>query len=347
MISWPKVTRPKDLGGLGIEDIKRLGWALRVRWVWLKKTQPDKPWASFDLQMNGCVNALFSMAVTTEIGDGRNTLFWKDRWQLGQKVEDLAPLIYSMVPKRIANRRTVAEALADQGWIADIHGIATVPVILQFLQLCHILSDMHIQHDMQDTHIWRLSPSGQYTAKSAYDALFQGSISFEPWERIWRSWCWHQASAIFFLWLAAHNRCWAADRLAHRNLPHPSLCPLCDQEEETINHLLVACVFSRQFWFVFLQRVGLSALAPQPSVSSLEDWWRWASSSADKSLREGLNSLIILGAWQLWRHRNDCVFNGAAPSLPFILAQAGDEAGMWSMAGAKGLSLPRERSADS
>ena len=31
--------------------------------------------------------------------------------------------------------------------------------------------------------------------------------------------------------------------------PH---CPLCDQESETINHLLVACVFSGQFWFGLL-----------------------------------------------------------------------------------------------
>jgi hypothetical protein len=43
------------------------------------------------------------------------------------------------------------------------------------------------------------------------------------------------------LWLAAHNKCWAADRLAKRGLSHPDKCLLCDQEEETINHLLVSC----------------------------------------------------------------------------------------------------------
>ncbi|GJM87612.1 hypothetical protein PR202_ga03584 [Eleusine coracana subsp. coracana] len=47
--------------------------------------------------------------------------------------------------------------------------------------------------------------------------------------------------------------------------------------------------------------------------------------------------------------RNDCVFNGVAPSLSTILtmagdearlwSMAGDEARLWSMAGAKGLSL--------
>ena len=55
--------------------------------------------------------------------------------------------------------------------------------------------------------------------------------------------------------------------------------------------------------------------------------------------RKGLNSLIILGAWTIWRLRNDCVFNGAAPSIPVALARAREEAHLWSLAGAKGLPL--------
>jgi hypothetical protein len=31
-----------------------------------------------------------------------------------------------------------------------------------------------------------------------------------------------------------------------RGLPHQAQCPLCDQEKETINHLLVSRVFARQ-----------------------------------------------------------------------------------------------------
>jgi len=62
-------------------------------------------------------------------------------------------------------------------------------------------------------------------------------------------------------------------------------------------------------------------------------------------LRKGLNSLVILGAWSIWRHRNDCVFNGAAPNVHMVLALAGDEAHCWSLAGAKGISLLTARGA--
>ncbi|GJM91593.1 hypothetical protein PR202_ga07980 [Eleusine coracana subsp. coracana] len=199
-----------------------------------------------------------------------------------------------MVPKRIVNKRTVSEALHNFRWTGDIHGEVTPLVIGQVIQLCNIISDIHLQIGVQDKHIWRLSSSGQYTAQSAYETLFQGSTSFGPWERIWRSWA--PSKCRFFLWLVAHNRCWMADRLAKRNMPRPALCLLCDQEEETINHLLTTCVFARQFWFSLLQRIGLGLLAPQPSDINFDKWWQAAVSSVDSSRRRGLNSLIILGA---------------------------------------------------
>ena len=60
---------------------------------------------------------------------------------------------------------------------------------------------------------------------------------FEPCELIWT---WAPKECLFFLRLAAHGRCWTADWLAKKGLPHLSHCPLCDQEEETIFQVGVA-----------------------------------------------------------------------------------------------------------
>jgi len=68
--------------------------------------------------------------------------------------------------------------------------------------------------------------------------------------------------SAFFMWLVAHDRYWAVDRLAKQGLPHPEQCPLCDQEEETINHLLVSCVFTRKFWFSLLQTLWYPSFFP-------------------------------------------------------------------------------------
>jgi len=277
------------------------------------------------------------MAIITEVGDGANTLFWKDKWLAGRSIQDLAPNLYALVPKRRASRRKVMDALVDENWVADIQGEISLEALWEYLDLWDILTEVELQEGNSDKHIWRLSSSGVYTAKSAYDALFEGAISFAPYERIWKSWA--PPKCRFFMWLAAHNRCWTADRLARRGLTHPDRCLLCDQEEENIQHLLIGCVFARQFWFELLQIVGLAALAPQPEVPSFDDWWDKAASTVDGDTRKGLNSLIILGAWTIWKLRNDCVFNGAAPSIPVALARAREEAHLWSLAGAKGLPL--------
>lgn len=61
--------------------------------------------------------------------------------------------------------------------------------------------------------------------------------------------------------------------LACRGLDHPPCFPLCDQGDETIDHLLVACVFTLQFWFLLLHNVGLQNLSPQPGEDSFDEWW--------------------------------------------------------------------------
>ena len=130
-----------------------------------------------------------------------------------------------------------------------------------------------------------------------------------------------------------------ADRLARRGLPHPTKCLLCDQEEESIQHLLIGCVFARQFWFSLLQHVGLSSLTPQPGDSAWEDWWEKPEAATAGDVRKGLNSIVILGAWSIWKHRNDCTFNGVVPNINTALSIAKDDAHWGCLAGAKGLSL--------
>jgi hypothetical protein len=35
LVSWDKISRPLDLGGLGIPNLQKMNWALQLRWLWL------------------------------------------------------------------------------------------------------------------------------------------------------------------------------------------------------------------------------------------------------------------------------------------------------------------------
>jgi hypothetical protein len=152
-------------------------------------------------------------------------------------------------------------------------------------------------------HPQEFTPPNQHTK-----GFFEGSVGFEPCQRIWK--CWAPPRCKFFIWLATHNRCWTADCLARRGLDHPENCPLCDQEEEMMQHLLVSCVFTRQIWWHVFSPMGWQVLTPQPHDHVFQDWWRNAEQQVDKSQRKGFNSAVILVAWWLWKHRNVCVFEG-------------------------------------
>jgi hypothetical protein len=46
LVAWTRVQRPLHLGGLGIRDFNLLGRALRLRWLWLSRTDKAYSWAA-------------------------------------------------------------------------------------------------------------------------------------------------------------------------------------------------------------------------------------------------------------------------------------------------------------
>ena len=115
LVAWKKVTRPKEFGGLGISDLQKMNWALRLRWLWLKKTESGRPWVSFKINAHPSVKAFFSAAVSSVVGNGKNTMFWIDKWIDGQSLSQLAPHLVKSVSFR-AKKRSVHDALTTRNW---------------------------------------------------------------------------------------------------------------------------------------------------------------------------------------------------------------------------------------
>jgi hypothetical protein len=82
----------------------------------------------------------------------------------------------------------------------------------------------------------------------------------------------------------------------------------------------------------------MQEILPQPDDVSFLQWWTRSSAIITGAARKGLNSVISLGAWVLWKHRNRCVFDTALPNLTTALAQVREEKLMWETAEAKCMS---------
>jgi hypothetical protein len=61
--------------------------------------------------------------------------FWSDKWINAKSVSDIAPRLLLTVPKRIASKGTVHEALSNRRWVPDIKGALTLGALVDYLHL--------------------------------------------------------------------------------------------------------------------------------------------------------------------------------------------------------------------
>jgi hypothetical protein len=119
-----------------------------------------------------------------------------------------------------------------------------------------------------------------------------------------------------FAWLIFQNRVWTSDRLARRDWDHCPSCPPCRQTMETAHHLLASCRYTHRTWVLVAEWAGLTELRPAvwPASRSPRRWWKNLSHLPDVP-RKGVRSLILLVIWEVWKERNDRVFNRRERSL--------------------------------
>ncbi|XP_047054356.1 uncharacterized protein LOC124660578 isoform X3 [Lolium rigidum] len=61
----------------------------------------------------------------------------------------------------------------------------------------------------------------------------------------------------------------------------------------------------------------------------------------EEAAGKGLGSAALLLPWMIWKHRNECVFEGARPSVRDLMSKFKEEAALWAKAGAMGLRVWR------
>mgnify|MGYP005829042211 CR=1 FL=1 len=77
-VNWKKTCSPKEYGGIGIKNLEFFGRALRLRWLWLRWDDLDRPWKGSPIPCDDTDLALFKACTHITLGDGGKTQFWRD-----------------------------------------------------------------------------------------------------------------------------------------------------------------------------------------------------------------------------------------------------------------------------
>jgi hypothetical protein len=174
--------------------------------------------------------------------------------------------------------------------------------LVEFITLWSLLKNVCLRGEVNDSIVWRWTPSGEFSMVSAYSIQFQGSHPPFDTGKIWKAKA--KPKVKFFGWTAMHQKILTADILEIRGIQNNHCCPLCNAEPENATHpfsLEVLCLIWS--WF----RLPGS---PRPS-SSTHGTVAWLSSTVAKmGAGQAKRSMAILlyCCLNIWKERNSRIF---------------------------------------
>lgn len=121
--------------------------------------------------------------------------------------------------------------------------------------------------------------------------------------------CWNKEIPLkvrCFVWRAMLGRIPVAETLALRGVNSMSqMCPLCNLELETVNHLLVNCEFKHAVQYWIFRWCGIQPGRFSCSKEFIEGTHLWGNCPKKRLIG---NTILFCLLWNVWIYRNEKVF---------------------------------------
>jgi hypothetical protein len=101
---------------------------------------------------------------------------------------------------------------------------------------------------------------------------------------------------------------------------------------ETMDHIILGCVYSREVWSFVLAKVHLFGII-QVLEEDVMEWWLRNRKLVDNQRRKGFDSLFFLVGWRLWKERNSRTFGQVRTNAAVLVTLIWEDADEWALAG--------------
>ena len=133
-----------------------------------------------------------------------------------------------------------------------------------------ILHNKKVLHTLEDKLFLREAKGGPFSMKFIYKYLSDLEAHLFPSNLIWNSWV--PTMVGFFAWEASWGRILTLDQIKRRGRALTNKCFLYEEEEETVEHLLLHCTKAKVLWNLFLAIVGVQWVFPLSMRGTLLSW---------------------------------------------------------------------------
>ena len=136
--------------------------------------------------------------------------------------------------------------------------------MVRFLQILH---DQNFRPTGEDMFLLKEVKAKSFSVKVMYKG-YDISPAFDfPYQSIWNSVV--PPKIGIFTWEAAWGKVLTLDNLKRRGMAFANRCFLCEEDEETINHLLIHCRSAKMLWDLLLSIGGVSWVFPSSVIHTL------------------------------------------------------------------------------
>jgi len=196
-------------------------------------------------------------------------------------------------------------------------------------ELTLLLQNVSLQVDSTDTWCWKLETSHIFSVRSAYTALTSESIA-SPMAAVTTP-CHAQAplKVVLFAWRMFRERLPTKDNLLHRGVItfDYRLCLAGCNSVETTIHLFLHCPTFGSVWQYLLRWLGFSTALP---LGVIDHFNQFSSDNGTVKGRRAILQVICLATtWEIWKERNNRLFNGKQTSILQVVDKIKSLAFMW------------------
>ena len=330
LVKWDLICSPYTNGGLAIKNLRLFNEALLGKWLWRYGVEREALWRQVIREKYGSMEGgwmsthnrgshgvglwkyiragwdKFARFVKFKVGDGSRIRLWEDVWCIDVPLKEAFPGLYCLACIKDAY---VADSILFRGEDAhwEINFTRTmqdweIGTISSFLELLYSTT---IKRNEEDRMCWRPSLTKGFHVKSYYKVLSSPGGGVFPWKSIWKVKV--PPRIAFFSWTAALGKILTADNLRKRGLILVSWCCLCKADGESVDHLLLHCMYAKELWDMIFGWFGISWVMPK-RVVELFDCWQWNMGCPQKLVVWRVIPHCIM--WCLWEERNARTFEG-------------------------------------
>ncbi|KAJ0533166.1 putative reverse transcriptase zinc-binding domain-containing protein [Helianthus annuus] len=334
-VAWNNTKAPKEFGGIGLGSLMETNIAMLGKWWWRFKNDKESLWRKviWCLHHNArswsCIpakvtatgpwkqvasisNDLADMGIGFDrlfkgvVGSGQEIAFWKDCWIHEVPLCVEFPALFSLEQKKnvvISDRIKRVNGLCnlDFRWT---RAPASADEIRELHQLSASISSVLLS-DRRDGWTWALCPTGLFSVKSLRSHMYSVGAAGVRSTFVWNRWT--PLKVNFLSWRLHLDRLPTKAALVRRQITITNnRCSMCDELDETSDHLFAECQFAQQIW----DRVSHWCRLPPCFFFGAKDVLELQEHSCGSGKwKKALYTVIQTVIWSIWKARNDVIFN--------------------------------------